>query len=261
MTDPHLLQIRGLHVTFGRGRRAVHAVRGVDVNIRPAEAMGIVGESGSGKSTTARIALGLLSPTNGGVAWRGDEITSRRSRRRHVRSGVVAAVMQDPRGSLDPQLPVRDLVTEHLWVRRRVSRAERTSRALELIESVALSGSIIDAHAGELSGGQQQRVAVARALCGDPDLLVLDEPVSALDVSTQAGLLRLLARLRAERHLAMLFISHDLGVVASLCDRVAVMRDGQIIEHGSVDDVLGNPTHDYTRELLAAVPVLHHSTS
>jgi peptide/nickel transport system ATP-binding protein len=256
---PPLLQVTGLTRDFelprGSGpNRTLRAVDGVGFTLDRGEALALVGESGSGKSTTARLVLRLDRPTSGTVSFDGVDLASlnraglRDSRRR------MQIVYQNPFASLDPRFTVRRIVEEPLRAFRVGNRAERRAEAAELLDLVALPERFLERRPAELSGGQRQRVAIARALALRPDLLVCDEPVSALDVSVQAQILDLLARLRTELGLSYLFITHDLAVARQLCNRVAVLRDGRLVETGPTEQVFAEPAHAYTRELLDAVP-------
>jgi peptide/nickel transport system ATP-binding protein len=243
---------RGL---FGGGR-AVRAVAGVDAQVARGEALGVVGESGSGKSTLGRLLLGLLPASAGRVSFDGAPLPAPGSagfRKLRARMGIV---FQDPFGSLDARRSVGAQVGDGLAIHTRLSRIERAARVAALFERVGLDAARMDAYPHEFSGGQRQRLGIARALATDPDFLVADEPVSALDVSIQAQVVRLLADLRRDLGLAMLFISHDLLVVRHLCDRVLVMYLGRVMEEGRVDEVFAAPAHPYTRALLSATPML-----
>ncbi|MGW0595323.1 dipeptide ABC transporter ATP-binding protein [Streptosporangium sp. NPDC002607] len=231
------------------------AVRDVSFQLRAGETLGLVGESGSGKTTAARIALGLLEPDEGvvrlgGEPWSGVPERDRRTRRRRIQ-----AIYQDPLGSFDPRYPVGRIVGEAVALTG-ARRRERRDRVVELLDQVGLPAATAGRHPLELSGGQRQRVAIARALAPSPEVIVCDEPVSALDVSIQAQILDLLATLQRDLAVAMLFISHDLGVIHHVSDRIAVMKDGRIVETGDVADVFARPSEPYTTELLAAVPTL-----
>ncbi|KOV32892.1 peptide ABC transporter ATP-binding protein [Streptomyces sp. XY431] len=237
---------------IGRSFAGRPVVRDVSFRLHPGETLGLVGESGSGKTTTARIVLGLERPDTGTVRLDGrpwSELTERRRRPDRLR---IQAVQQDPLGSFDPRFTVERLVAEAV-ARTGVPRGEaRRRRVTELLDQVGLSAALLTRRPTELSGGQRQRVAIARALAPAPALLVCDEPVSALDLSVQAQILDLLADLRRELGLALLFISHDLGVVQHLADRVAVMKDGRLVETATVDRLFAEPADPYTRRLLAA---------
>ncbi|GAA3219122.1 ABC transporter ATP-binding protein [Actinocorallia longicatena] len=248
---PVVIEARDLVKTF-KGRTAVD---GVSFELRAGETLGLVGESGSGKTTAARLVLGLTEPDTGrveidGRPWDGLSRTERRELRRHIQ-----VVYQDPLGSFDPRFTVRRVLDEALAAGGE-PRTSRRARAGELLELVGLDPALLERRPRHLSGGQRQRVAIARALAPKPRVLVCDEPVSALDVSVQAQVLELLARLQLELGVAYLFISHHLGVIHQVSDRVAVMKDGRIVETGDVREVFASPRADYTRELLAAVPRL-----
>jgi peptide/nickel transport system ATP-binding protein len=237
-----VIAVRDLHVEYRGGARAVD---GVSLDWRPGEVLGVVGESGCGKSTLARAMLGLVPAAGGAVELDGAPAELRALRRR------VQMVFQDPYQTLNPRMRVRTIVEEPLVIAGSSGR-ERVDRALE---DVGLPPArFADRYPHELSGGQRQRVAIAAALVLDPDGLICDEPVSMLDVSVQAQVLRVLMDLRASRSLALLFITHDLGLAWTLCDRIAVMYLGRIVEQGTAAQVIEHPRHPYTQALVAAVP-------
>lgn len=254
-----LLEVRNLVLHYpgaGLFRRGmpVRAVDDVSFEIHRGETLGLVGESGSGKSSVARTVVRLQSPTAGSVRFDGVDLFGvspgelRRLRRR------IQIVFQDPGSALNPRIRVGDAVAEGLEIHRTVSPAERPGRVAALLGEVGLDPGLAKRWPHELSGGQKQRVAIARALAVEPELLVCDEAVSALDVSVQAQVLALLAELQQRRGLAYLFIAHDLAVVRQVAHRVAVMYCGQIVESGPVDALLADPRHPYTQALLAAAP-------
>ena len=258
-----VLSVAGLEKTyhaggaFGRAGRTVRAVKSVDLSIRHGETLGLVGESGSGKSTLARCIVRLVDAERGSVVV-GDDVDlmtlSRGALRAHRRH--IQMVFQDPYGSLDPRCTVGRLIAEGPIVHG-VSESEAVSRAHALLELVGLERRAADRFPHEFSGGQRQRIGIARALALEPSILVADEPVSALDVSVQAQVLRLLADIRDRLDLTMLFITHDLRVAAQVCDTIAVMHDGEIVEYGPTSRIYAEPRHAYTQSLLAAVPGRH----
>lgn len=227
------------------------AVRGVSFSLDRGEILGLVGESGSGKSSVARCVAGYQRPTDGTVWLDGVDLTSPAARQARRR---VQMVFQDPYSSLNPSMTIRQAVREPIAVHRLRPKPDIDARVEELSALVGLDARLLDARPRQLSGGQRQRASIARALALEPDVLVADEPVSALDVSVQAVVLNLLATLRDELSLAVLFISHDMAVVSHLCERVVVMSAGEVVEAGPTEDVFREPAHEYTRDLLASVP-------
>jgi peptide/nickel transport system ATP-binding protein len=251
--DVPVLRARGLGRDFRRPGGGVRtAVDDVSFDVPPAAAIGIVGESGSGKTTLARLLLGFDEPDRGSVVLDGLPWSGVPERRRRSRRGGIQYISQDPLGSFDPRYTVARLVEEGL--RGRVPAGERAARIRGLLDSVGLDAALDGRRAHELSGGQRQRVAIARALASAPRILVCDEPVSALDVSIQATIIDLLAGLRRDLGVAIVFVSHDLAVVAQLCTEVLVMKDGRVVERGATDEVFARPRHPFTRALVAAVP-------
>ncbi|MDR1264938.1 MAG: ATP-binding cassette domain-containing protein [Propionibacteriaceae bacterium] len=250
MTEP-LLTTEDLVVTYGRGRRAHQVLHGVSVCVAPGETLGLVGESGSGKTTLARAALGLAPVSAGRILFRGEDIAhvGPRDRRRLARD--IQVVFQDPYTSLNPAMTIRDILTEPL-VAQGVPGDKARSRVLELLDRVAMPANSLDRYSREFSGGQRQRIAIARALALDPTFVVCDEPVSALDLSTQRRVLDLLIEIQERTSVAYLFISHDLAVVRHVSHRVAVMLRGEIVEIGPSAQVTEHPQHPYTQRLWAA---------
>ncbi|MER6992270.1 oligopeptide/dipeptide ABC transporter ATP-binding protein [Saccharopolyspora hirsuta] len=251
-----LLQVDDLAVAFPAKRRGerVRAVDGVSFALREGETLGLIGESGSGKSTLSRALLQLVRPSGGEVRLAGTNLAALRGRAKRDALTRVQMVFQDPNASLDPRMRIASSVEEPLVVQSRGSSAERRARALAMLEAVGLSAAHGERYPHELSGGQKQRVNIARALVLEPALVVCDEPVSALDVALQAEILDLLRGLQAELGLAYLFITHDLAVVSSIADRVAVMYLGRLMELGPVDDVVERPLHPYSEALVSAQP-------
>jgi oligopeptide/dipeptide ABC transporter ATP-binding protein len=249
-----LLEVRDLQVEFARGRGArVRAVDGLSFTLRAGGSLALVGESGCGKSSVARALMGLERPRAGSIRLGGEELERAVSRRPAAARRRLQLVFQDPHASLDPRQTVQQILSEPFAVHRIGTRAERTSRAIALLDAVGLDAGFSKRYPHELSGGQRQRVAIARALALEPDLLVLDEPTSALDVSVRAQIVQLLARLRQQRPLALLIITHDLALVPHVCEDVAVMYLGRLAEIGPCREVLTTPRHPYTRALLDAV--------
>ncbi|WP_458766114.1 ABC transporter ATP-binding protein [Cupriavidus basilensis] len=258
-TGDTLLAIDGIGKTYrgggwlGRGRRQVRALDQVSLALPRGGALGIVGESGSGKSTLARCLVGLLDPDRGSLRLDGADLLASGSGQRRQRARRIQMVFQDPSGSLNPRRRVGELVAQGPLIHGEHPLRARL-RAAELFELVGLDPSALDRYPHEFSGGQRQRIGLARALALSPDVLVADEPVSALDVSVQAQVLALLDDLRARTGLSLILITHDLRVAAQVCDRVAVMKDGRVVEEADTATLFGAPRHPYTQSLLAAVP-------
>jgi len=256
-----VIEVQDLHKHFGSrrglpGRRrdeTLRAVDGVDLTVGAGEAVGLVGESGCGKSTLARCIAGLHRPTSGELRYDGQRLGERRDRRTRLQ---IQMVFQDPYSSLNPRMTVGQVLGELLRVHRIVPRDQVAARSAELLERVGLSERMLDAYPRQLSGGQRQRVSIARALAVEPELLVADEPVSALDVSVQATILNLLAGLRRDLGLSLLLITHDMAVVRQVADRVAVMYLGRIVEVAETEELFSDPKHPYTQRLIQSVPRL-----
>ena len=256
-----LLEVRGLAKTFpvraGALQRVVghvRAVDGVDFDVRAGETLGLVGESGCGKTTVGRLILRLIEPSGGSIHFEGTDITKLSGPQLKSFRRKAQIVFQDPFASLDPRTPIGEAVGEGLHIHKIGSAKEREQKVAKTLEMVGLRPESARRYPHEFSGGQRQRVGIARALVLDPTLIVLDEPVSALDVSIQAQVLNLLAELQKELGLSYLFIAHNLGVVEHLCDRIAVMYLGKVVETAPAVDLFKDPSHPYTRALLSAVP-------
>jgi oligopeptide/dipeptide ABC transporter ATP-binding protein len=253
-----LLEVQGLSVSYGSHR----VLDQVSLRAGPGEIVGVIGETGSGKTTLARAIVGLVPTAAGQVTVDGVEVTglTGRARRAHRRSGSVHYVFQDPLRSLDPDLSVGEIVREPLAVAGRFSRSEQQDRVIGALHRVGLPAELADRVPGEISGGQRQRVSIARAVVGEPRLLVLDEPVSALDASNRNHVLRLIDELRrpggsaGDRAMAILLISHDLSSLAGIADRVVVLYRGQVVEQGPIAQVFNEPRHPYTALLIASAP-------
>lgn len=262
MSNEPLLDIRDLWVTYWQRsglklrRTPFHAVKGATLSIRPGETVGLVGESGSGKSSIANTVLGLVPVGSGSIRFGDTELSGMKTQYPAAVRKQIQAVFQDPFSSLNPSMTVEDIVTEPLRVHTSMGRDERRARAVELLELVSLSEEHLGRHPHQFSGGQRQRIAIASALALQPQLIVLDEPVSALDVSTQNQIINLLYERRDALGIAYLLIAHDLALVHHISDRIAVMYLGHIVEEGPADRVYHTPAHPYTKALLDAVPLL-----
>jgi oligopeptide/dipeptide ABC transporter ATP-binding protein len=257
MVEP-ALELRELTVSYGTKRQratATPVVAGVDLTLAPREILGLVGESGCGKSTLARAVVGL-EPSGGALILGGASLPRNRTRS-HARA--IQLVFQDPYASLNPKLTVSTMLQEVLSVHRLRPASQIPARAAELVHLVGLPARTLHVRPSALSGGQRQRVAIARALALEPSVLIADEPTTALDVSVQAVILELFANLRDELGLSIVLITHNLSVVSALCDRIAVMYLGRIVEQGTTASILTDPRHPYTQQLLSAVPRLGHT--
>ena len=262
MSDAPLLAVRDLAVTFGADEQAVQAVRGVSFDINRGETLALVGESGSGKSVTALSVLQLLpypsaSHPTGSIRFQGQELVGASTRELlQVRGNRISMIFQEPMTSLNPLHTIERQVNEVLILHKGLSREAARKRTLELLDQVGIpeAAKRLDAYPHQLSGGQRQRVMIAMALANEPDLLIADEPTTALDVTIQAQILKLLKSLQARYGMALLFITHDLGIVRKMADRVCVMTKGRIVEHGPVAQVFDHPQHSYTQHLLSAEP-------
>ncbi len=255
-----LLEVRGLVKRFAIGgglfgkKEFVHAVRGVDLDVRPGETLGVVGESGCGKSTLGRCILRLIEPSEGSVRFEGTDLATLSPAEMRKRRRFLQIIFQDPYSSLNPRMRVGAIVGEGLAIHGLADKASRRARVLELLSQVGLHASAYDRYPHEFSGGQRQRIGIARALAVQPRFIVADEPVSALDVSVQAQIVNLLQDLQQQMKLSFLFIAHDLRVVEHISHRVAIMYLGKIVELAASEDLYRAPRHPYTKALLSAVP-------
>lgn len=249
-----LLRAENVVVDYGTKRKPHRVLHGVSLEIGAGECVGLVGESGSGKSTLGKAILGLVPVAGGRIEFDGRDITHLKGSARRQLASDIQVVFQDPYGSLNPRMSVGDVLAEPLLTAG-VSKAEARTIVGEMLERVNLPASVRDRFPSEFSGGQRQRIAIARALVRKPRLIICDEPVSALDLTTQATVLELLIELQRETGVSYLFVSHDLGVVRRICHRVAVMYRGEIVESGEGEKVTAEPEHPYSKRLLAASPV------
>ncbi|MFJ8748345.1 ABC transporter ATP-binding protein [Streptomyces sp. NPDC102441] len=261
--DP-ILEVRGLvkhypltqGILFKRQVGAVRAVDGVDFDLAAGETLGIVGESGCGKSTVARMLVHLEPPTGGTIRYKGEDVTKLSGRALKAVRRNIQMVFQDPYTSLNPRMTVGDIIGEPYEIHPEVApKGSRRQKVQDLLDVVGLNPEYINRYPHQFSGGQRQRIGIARGLALNPEIIVADEPVSALDVSVQAQVVNLLDRLQAEFHLSFLFIAHDLSIVRHISDRVGVMYLGRIVEIGTDEEIYEHPTHPYTQALLSAVPV------
>lgn len=252
-----LLTVSNVDVTYrGRklGKEGFKALRGVSLDVRPGETVGLVGESGSGKTTLGRAVLGLAPVTAGSIKFEGQEIAHASRAERKELAKSIQVVFQDPYTSLNPSMTIESILSEPLEVQG-WTKADASKRVRELLDAVSLPKDSADRRPREFSGGQRQRIAIARALALSPKLIICDEPVSALDLSTQARVLDLFIEIQERTGVAYIFVSHDLAVVRHISHRVAVMYQGEIVEWGDCDQVTARPSHDYTKRLMMAAPL------
>jgi peptide/nickel transport system ATP-binding protein len=253
-----LLRLRGVDVSYGFGSRKKTVLHGIDLDLFHGETVGLIGETGSGKTTLVRSILGAVPVSVGSIDFDQVQISALKGRalRDFRRSGRLQYVFQDPLQSLDPDLSVSDSIAEGLQIQGELDREQISLRVAAALHSVGLDGEIGSRHPRELSGGQRQRVVIARALVLEPALLLLDEPVSALDSASRVQVLRLLKRLSSERGITQVFVSHDLGSVAGIADRIVVLYHGRIVESGPTLQILRDPQHPYTQLLVGSAPTL-----
>lgn len=250
-----MIDIYQIRKTYKTGGIAIDAVKDANLTIQQGETLGIVGESGSGKSTLGKMLIGLEIPSEGIITYQGVELWQNKKFKR-IRAGQIQTVFQDPQSSLDPRMQVKEIILEPLLALSKKERNEKgkPERLINLMKRVGLKEEHLDRYPHEFSGGQRQRIAIARALITDPQFIILDEPTSALDISVQAQVLNLLKELKKEKNLTYLFISHNMSVIRYMCDRVAVMYKGKIVEIGPVQSIFNQPKHPYTKILLSSLP-------
>ena len=241
--------------TFLGKKRKLRAVDGINFNVYRGETFGIVGESGCGKSTTARLVLNMIHPTSGTVLFNSLDVTTLKPKKWRELRVYMQLMFQDPMGALDPYMTIGEQIKEPLEIHNVGTKSERKEKVLKLLESVGMESYMYDRYPHETSGGQRQRIVLARALILQPELLVCDEPVSALDVSIQAQVINLLKDIQTERALTYIFISHDLRIIRHMCDRVAVMYLGKIIEESECQELFNNTAHPYTKALISSIPI------
>ncbi len=266
MENKKILEIKNLSVNFNTYAGTVYAVRDVSFDLFQGETLAIVGESGSGKSVTNRAIMGILSKNatiaSGEILYNGSDLTKFSEKQySEIRGSKMAMIFQDPMSSLDPVMKIGKQITEALVVKGKIPKADSFKKAVELMESVGISNASqrFNQYPFQFSGGMRQRIVIACALASGPELLICDEPTTALDVRIQAQILELIKKKQEEQHLSVIFVTHDLGVVAGMADRVAVMYSGKIVEYGKVDEIFYEPKHPYTWSLLAAMPDLETS--
>lgn len=250
-----LLRTENLHMYFSTKRGVLKAVNGIDLSIREGESLGLVGESGCGKSTLGKTLMRIYQPSHGKILFRGEDISAFSRKKAKDYTKRVQMIFQDPYASLDPLFVVGDSIAEGIAAHRTMSRAEAREKTAELLDLVGLNPSSINRYPHEFSGGQRQRVGIARAISLDPELIVCDEPISALDVSIQAQIVNLLRELQQSRKMSYLFITHDLSMVRQISERIAVMYLGKLVEIAPSSRIYDKALHPYTKALLSAIPI------
>ena len=263
-----VLQIKDLYITFNTFSGKVHAVRGVNFDLYKGETLAIVGESGSGKSVTNKAIMGILSKNanieKGEILYNGKDLTKFKDKQfNKIRGSEISMIFQDPMSSLDPVMKIGKQITEAMLVKDNISKEKAKKKAIDLMDAVGIPEpeKRYNQYPFQFSGGMRQRIVIAIALACDPDILICDEPTTALDVTIQSQILDLIKKIQAERNISVIFITHDLGVVANVADRVAVMYAGKIVETGTVDEIFYSPRHPYTWALLASMPDLDTDAS
>ena len=246
-----LLKVNNLRKVFPKTKET--AVDGVDFSIHKGEILGLVGESGCGKSTLAKVILRLIGVDEGSVFYKGKDLSKISYKNMRSMRKKLQIIFQDPYMSLDPRMRIGEILEEVYIIHENLSKDKRKVKVIELLEMVGLSESYFNRLPKEISGGEKQRIGIARALATDPEFIICDEPISSLDISIQAQILNLLMSLQKRKNLTYLFISHDLGVIASICDRLIVMRSGKFVESGSCEEIFKSPKHSYTKKLLDSI--------
>lgn len=252
----NVLEVTGLNVVFKDKNKRHHALKDVSLTLEQGETLGVVGESGSGKSTLARVICQLQAATSGKVTWKGDNIREYNRQQLHYYRQQIQLIFQDPLDALDPRMTIGQIIAEPAQHLLQMPDTEVQQKVRTMIAKMGLSEEHLNRYPHEFSGGQCQRIGIARAMMVEPELLVCDEPVSALDVSVQAQIINLLNDLKQQHGMSQLFISHDMSVVKHICDRLIVLYQGQIVEAGSVEAIFADPRHPYTQKLLSSVPLL-----